>query len=102
MGDTNEIIQNMKKKAMLNDLLNTNSVIKWNPKLHIYEEYNPKFPIVMHSEDMNLIVNCCQCGKKVKYGETFTSLEVHNNYGFGYAVCGDCYNEEYKRKIENK
>ena len=97
MGDTNEVIQSMKKKAILNDLCN-NSVMKWNPKLHKYEDYKPKFPITMHSEDMSLIVNCCQCGKKVEYGKTYTSLEVHNNNGFGYAVCGECYNEEYKRK----
>ena len=101
MGDRKEIIDKLKKKAILNDLCN-NSVIKWNPKLHKYEEYNPKFPITMYSDNMELIVFCSQCGKKVKYGETFTSLEVHNNNGFGYAVCGECYNQEYKRKIENK
>lgn len=83
----------------LKELLN-NSVIKYNSQKHKYEKYNPKFKITMTCEDMNKIVNCCQCGKKIKFGSTYTSLEVHNNYGFGYAVCGECYNKEYKRRIK--
>ena len=54
--------------------------------------------IKTYSEDMNEIVNCCQCLKPIRYGDTYTSKEVHTKIGFGYAVCQECYEEEWERK----
>ena len=54
--------------------------------------------IKTYSEDMNEIVNCCQCLKKVKFEDTYTSNEIHTDLGFGFAVCEDCYKEEWKRR----
>ena len=51
-----------------------------------------------YSEDMNEMVNCCQCLKKIKYGDTYTSKEIHTDLGFGFSVCEDCYKEELKRR----
>ena len=39
-----------------------------------------------------------QCGKELKYGDTYTSLEIHTAMGFGYGVCEDCYEFEWKRR----
>lgn len=41
--------------------------------------------------DMDTIVNCCQCGREVPFGECYTSMQVHTRYGIGYAVCERCY-----------
>jgi hypothetical protein len=40
---------------------------------------------------MGAIVNCACCGKRLPFGECYTSREIHTGLGFGYAVCGDCY-----------
>lgn len=58
---------------------------KYNTKLHKYEE------------DMEKIVPCAQCGRLHKYGEMYTSREVHTAYGFGFAVCRECYDGEMDR-----
>lgn len=74
---------------------------KWNSEKHEYEDY--EIPIEwntpLFTEDMSEVVNCVQCGKEVEYGKCYTSLEVHNNYGLGFAVCEHCYDEEYKRRM---
>ena len=70
---------------------------KWNYKKHIYESYEipNNWNCKLYSEDMNEIVNCPHCGKKLKYGDTYTSLEIHNNMGFGFGVCEKCYKKEW-------
>ena len=77
---------------------------KWKYDKHKYEPY--KIPDTwnckMYSENMDEIINCCQCGKKIKFGDTYTSLEIHNNIGFGYAVCEKCHNLEIKKRKENE
>lgn len=77
---------------------------KWKYDKHKYESY--KIPDTwnckMYSKDMDEFVNCCQCGKKIKYGDTYTSLEIHNEIGFGYAVCEKCHTLEIKRRLENE
>ena len=44
-----------------------------------------------YEADMDALVNCCQCGRKLTFGECYTSMQVQTRAGFGYAVCGDCY-----------
>ena len=44
-----------------------------------------------YEADMSTLVNCCQCGRKLPFGETYTSMQVQTSVGFGYAVCRDCY-----------
>lgn len=39
-------------------------------------------------------ISCASCGKRVKAGNTFTSLEIHNDLGLGYLVCEQCYSKE--------
>ena len=76
---------------------------KWNVKEHEYEDYNvpDDWNVKTFSNDMDEIVNCCQCGKKMRYGEGYTSLEVHTpTCGFGYCTCDSCYEEEWKRRRE--
>lgn len=71
---------------------------KWNYKTHSYDDYNIKKRLVLLTDDMDELVPCCQCLKMVKYGETYTSLEVHNRSGLGYPVCSKCYAKERERR----
>ena len=54
--------------------------------------------ISVYETDMDTIVNCAQCNKELKFGESYTSMEKQTSLGFGYAVCADCYEEEWKRR----
>lgn len=77
-------------------------VIKWNVKKRDYELYQiPKdWNICSYTDDMDKQINCCQCGKIVRFGDCYTSLEVHTPVGFGFAVCSECYDKEWARKKE--
>lgn len=73
---------------------------KWNV---LTKEYEPlripnNWKCKTYSNDMEELVNCPQCGKKIRFGDCYTSLEVHTNFGMGYAVCEDCYNKEWERR----
>ena len=73
---------------------------KWNYKTHEYDpiEVPDEWNIPLYTDDMEEIVNCPHCGKELPYGETYTSKEIHNWVGFGYGVCEECYEEEWKRR----
>ena len=54
---------------------------------------------ITYSSNMDETVNCAQCGKEVKYGETYCSQEIHTvPGGMGYAVCEDCHKKEMLRR----
>lgn len=46
---------------------------------------------------VGMMVSCAQCGRIFRFGEMYTSREVHTAYGFGYAVCAECYDGETDR-----
>lgn len=76
------------------------TLAKWNYEKHEYDEYEvPKeWNVKLYSEDMKEIINCPHCGETLEYGNSYTSLEIHNYLGFGFAVCSKCYDEEWGRK----
>jgi hypothetical protein len=74
---------------------------KWNYKTRQYDEY--QLPdgckiIAVNSEK----IPCCQCGKIHKFGEMFTSKEIHDFIGLGYPTCKKCYKLERDRQKESK
>ena len=73
---------------------------KWNYETHEYEpiEVPDEWNVSLYTENMDEIVNCPHCGKELRFGETYTSKEIHNWVGFGYGVCEECYEEEWKRR----
>ena len=73
---------------------------KWNFKTMAYEPYKLPEGAIRFSTDMSKECNCAQCGKRMVYGDGYTSLEVHDDFGFGYAVCPECYELEMDRKLE--
>lgn len=76
---------------------------KWNYETREYDEYEvpDDWNCKAYSMDMNEIVNCPHCGRKVEFGNCYTSMEIHTKVGFGFSVCEECYEEEIKRKREN-
>lgn len=74
----------------------------WNYLAHKYDTktFVSKFPKVFKtfSEDMDEKVNCCQCYRAIRFGETYTSNEVHTELGMGFAVCPQCYEDEWERR----
>lgn len=55
----------------------------------------------LYTNDMDKEINCMGCGRIIKYGNSFCSLEIHGN-GFGFPVCQRCYKEELERREQNK
>lgn len=66
---------------------------RWDEKERQYRPYEvpDDWHVTTYETDMDTTVNCCQCGREVHFGETFTSMQVHTRYGIGYAVCDRCY-----------
>lgn len=80
------------------------NINKWNYKKHIYERQQipDGWNCKSYSNDMDEIINCPHCGKKIKVGDSYTSLEFHTEMGFGYMVCEACYEEESERRRKNE
>lgn len=53
-------------------------------------------PLVCY--DMGKIINCADCKKEFQYRKGYSSKAIHNEYGFGYPVCEEC----YKKELENE
>ena len=66
---------------------------KWNETTRKYEPYTVPngWHVSTYEADMSTMVNCCQCGRRLPFGETYTSMQVQTPMGFGYGVCKDCY-----------
>ena len=75
---------------------------KWNPATRTYRTYDiPKdWNTPIYSSDMGEVINCAQCGKKITYGDSYTSKQVHTYIGFGYPVCRECYEKEIKEEMK--
>lgn len=61
----------------------------------MYHDYEvpDDWNVKLYSYDMGEIVNCVCCGKPIKYGDRYTSRRYHDEHGFGYTECYDCYYE---------
>ena len=77
---------------------------KWSYKKRVYEPYEipDEWNVATYSDDMDKVVQCAQCGREVKFGDTYTSHEVHTKFGMGYAVCDRCYDEELYYKTHKR
>ena len=66
---------------------------KWISQKHQYEECEISDNCSLFEVDMDKEIDCCSCGKKIKFGDGFTSRVYHNNFGFGYVECEECYDK---------
>lgn len=69
---------------------------KWNFKKKAYEEYKLPDNCPLISHDMELIIKCAECEKKIRCGEAFTSHTIHNKIRLGYPICEECYMKELR------
>lgn len=76
---------------------------RWNYEAHTYEDYQipDDWHCLSYSRDMDEVVNCPHCGREITFGDGYTSMEIHNGIGGGYAVCTSCHIEEMGRSKEN-
>ena len=73
---------------------------RWNVREHQYEPCDVPENASLYESNMEKQVACANCGEYLKYGECFTSLEIHSSSGMGYAVCGKCYDKERFRAVK--
>lgn len=73
---------------------------KWNFKTSTYEPYTipTNWHTPLYTNDMDEVVNCAECGRKMKFGDCYTSLSIHDDIGFGYPVCHECYLKEWNER----
>lgn len=76
---------------------------KWNNEKGEYEPYDvpADWQCRLAEEDMYEIVYCASCGKEERFGECYPSLEIHDEDGFGYAVCPECHQKEIVRRFKD-
>ena len=77
---------------------------KWNEITQKYEDYSipNSWNTPLFSDDMNEIINCINCGKKIKYGDGYTSHRYHTRMGMGFYECEECYNDYLPQYIKSK
>ena len=77
---------------------------KWDEKKHEYLPFDvPDDRIVLlYTQDMSTPIDCTNCGKRMTYGDGFTSQTIHTEMGLGYPVCEACYEVETKNRQEAK
>ena len=69
---------------------------KWIEKEKKYIDYELPEGATLCETDMNKQISCCSCGKKILYGNSYTSLTIHTIGGFGYVECQECYEKSFK------
>ena len=74
---------------------------KWNSKTRKYYDYNLPEGAYLYSDDMDKIVTCARCGRRMLFGDGYPSRQIHTKYGFRYTVCEKCYDKERKEEQEN-
>lgn len=59
-----------------------------------YMEIKAKHPNwkILHTENMNTMINCASCGKELQYGDAYTAHCFNTDSGmFGLPICEKCY-----------
>jgi hypothetical protein len=73
---------------------------RWDEWLRDYRPWlvpdSPK--VLAYSDDMDEPCACARCGKRVTYGECYTSMQIHTYFGIGYAVCPKCHELEFAER----
>jgi len=73
---------------------------RFNRKTHEYESFSPPVPdgnYPIYTDNMDEIVNCCQCGKEITFGEGYGSMEIYTG-AWSHVVCRECMERELDRR----
>lgn len=73
---------------------------RWNPARKAYEPYHvpDSWKVSAYEDDMDKVISCARCGRDVTYGDCYTSRQIHTEHGFGYMVCDECYEKEWREE----
>lgn len=74
---------------------------KWNYKTGEYYDYELPEHACLYTDDMIKVIACAECGRKMVFGDGYTSKQIHTDFGLGYTVCRECYKREWKEGREN-
>lgn len=74
---------------------------KWDRKTRRYYDYDLPKGACLYSGDMDKVIACARCGQRMLVGDSYTSRQINTTYGFGYAVCKQCYDIEWKEEQEH-
>ena len=68
---------------------------KWNESKKDYDvvKIPDSWNVPLHCGNMNEIVNCINCGCKMKFGDGFQSRRYQNVSGEAYSECRKCFDE---------
>lgn len=84
----------------MNEAFRARAVWKWDPYIRKYIPYilpEGKLKCSLSEDKMDKIIACAGCGKTVKFGDAYTSLEINTDTGLGFSVCPRCYANEIER-----
>ncbi len=77
--------------------------MKWNFKAREYEPYElPDGATSSEWCQMNEVILCAECGKKMLYGNGYVSRKIQDVRGNGYVVCEKCFNKEWDEEKEQR
>lgn len=75
--------------------------IRWEPLRSEYRDWHVPDSASVSAADFSTAVECAECGCWLAFGESYTSRLIHNELGFGYAVCARCYEDEFREMGES-
>lgn len=75
--------------------------IRWVPGQREYRECRVPDGACLGVVNFSTVVDCAECGCQLAFGESYTSRLIHNDLGFGYAVCPRCYEAEFREMGES-
>ncbi len=67
---------------------------KWDFEKCRYDEVDIPDTCSNYKDNFSEEVTCPNCGRQVRYGDTYTSRRWHDRVGFGYGVCERCHELE--------
>ena len=76
------------------------TVGKWNYDTESYEPYDAPEGAVTYSALMDKVIMCASCGRKVMFGDCYTSRTIHTQMGIGFAVCPKCHEAEVREELK--
>lgn len=79
-----------------------NEIGRWDYEAHCYNPviFPDNWVCTIHADDMDMNINCANCGVETKVGKCYTSMEIHEQLcGFGFYVCENCHHAEWDRRV---
>lgn len=67
---------------------------RWDEWRGVYAPWLASMKVTLYEDDMDAPCNCARCGKRVTFGECYSSHQIHTTFGMGYAVCPECHELE--------